>query len=139
MASEPEGGQHAATGLPRWVPWAFLLTGVGLVIGWPIAAIVNWHHIVDSHTRLGYLVGDLGLVAPLCFATGLGLRRRRPWARLVFMLTSGALAYDLIHFGIYLVQEDFLSVGVLWGLLCAAIVAVLAWLTSRALRAVSAA
>lgn len=120
--------------LPSWVPWAFLLTGIGLLIGWPIAAIVNWDHIVESHTRLGYLVGDVGIVAPLCIATWVGLRRKRRWGQSIFLLTAGALAYDLTHFGIYLVQEDFLDVGVLWGLLCAALVALLVWLTSRVLR-----
>lgn len=37
-----------------WVKWAFLAT-------------------VDSHVRLGYLIGDLGVGTPLCFATWHGL------------------------------------------------------------------
>jgi hypothetical protein len=44
-----------------WAAWSFFALGVVLVIGWPIAAIVNWDDIVDSHVRLGYLVGDIGL------------------------------------------------------------------------------
>lgn len=120
---------------PDWVKWAFLVTGIGLPIGWAVAAIVDWDHIVDSHARLGYLIGDIGLVTPLCFATWHGLRRARRWAPLVFMFTAGALAYDLVHFGVYLVQEDFTGAGWAWGLLCAALVLVLAWLASLELRA----
>ena len=113
---------------PKWVKWAFLATAVLLPIGWLIAVIVSWDHIVDSHARLGYLIGDVGVVAPLCFATWHGLHRSLDWARPVFMFTAGALVYDLVHFGVYLVQEDFTGAGWAWGLLCAALVAVLAWL-----------
>jgi hypothetical protein len=126
--------EQATTGLPAWVKWVFLLTGIGLPIGWAIAALVDWDHIVDSHARLGYLIGDVGLVTPLCFATWHGLRRDLRWARPVFMFTLGALAYDLVHFGVYLVQEDFTGAGWAWGLLCAALLAVIAWLVWLALR-----
>jgi DMSO/TMAO reductase YedYZ heme-binding membrane subunit len=105
---------HAAdrslTAHRTWAAWAFFALAVVLVIGWPIAAIVNWDDIVDSHVRLGYLVGDIGLVVPLCFATWYGLRKQRRWAPGLLMLTIGATAYDAIHFFIYLAQERFLSI-----------------------------
>jgi hypothetical protein len=113
---------------PAWVKWAFLATAILLPIGWLVAVIVSWDHIVDSHARLGYLIGDVGVVTPLCFATWYGLRHGRDWARPVFMFTAGALVYDLVHFGVYLVQEDFTGAGWAWGLLCAALVALLGWL-----------
>jgi hypothetical protein len=34
------------------------------------------------------------------------------------------------HFGIYLVQEEFTGAGWVWGLLCAALVALIAWLSA---------
>ena len=81
-----------------------------LLIGWPIAAIINWGDIVHSHTRLGYLVGDIGLVTPASFATWYGLRKQFLWAPGLLMLTIGATAYDAIHFFIFLAQERFLSI-----------------------------
>ena len=116
---------------PTWVKWSFLATAILLPIGWLVAVLVSWDHIVDSHARLGYLIGDVGLVTPLCFATWYGLRHARDWARVVFMFTAGALVYDLVHFGVYLVQEDFTEAGWAWGLLCAALVALLVNLAWR--------
>jgi hypothetical protein len=93
-----------------WSAWAFFGLAVVLIVGWPIAAIVNWSDIVDSHARLGYLVGDLGLVVPLALASWIGLRRGRPWAPPILLLAIGATAYDAIHFFIYLAQLEFLSI-----------------------------
>jgi hypothetical protein len=134
MSAIAQSSEVRAGRLPGWVTWAFLATAIGLPIGWGIAAIVNWDHIVDSHTRLGYLIGDIAIVTPLCFATWHGQRRRLWWATLVFMFTAGALAYDLVHFGIYLVQEDFTDAGWAWGAACFAIVALLLWLARRELK-----
>jgi hypothetical protein len=89
---------------------------------------------VTRQPRLGYLIGDVGVVTPLCFATWHGLRHGRDWARPVFMFTAGALVYDLVHFGVHLVQEDFTGAGWAWGLVCAALVALLAWLASLEVR-----
>jgi hypothetical protein len=123
------------TNQPKWVKWAFLATAILLPIGWLVAVIVSWDHIVDSHARLGYLIGDVGIVTPLCFATWHGLRHARDWTRVVFMFTAGALVYDLVHFGVYLIQENFTGAGWAWGILCAALVALLFWLASLELRA----
>jgi hypothetical protein len=122
------------TNQPKWVKWAFLATAILLPIGWLVAVIVSWDHIVDSHARLGYLIGDVGIVTPLCFATWHGLRHARDWTRVVFMFTAGALVYDLVHFGVYLIQENFTGAGWAWGILCAALVALLFWLASLELR-----
>jgi hypothetical protein len=118
----------------NWVKWAFLATAILLPIGWVVAVIVSWDHIVDSHARLGYLIGDVGIVTPLCFATWYGLKHATEWARPVFMFTAGALVYDLVHFGVYLIQEDFTGAGWAWGVLCAVLVAVIIWLASREVR-----
>jgi hypothetical protein len=64
---------------------------------------------VESHARLGYLIGDVGLVAPLALASWYGLLEGRTWGVPVFLFTAGAFAYDILHFGIYLAQEEFLS------------------------------
>jgi hypothetical protein len=94
----------------RWVAWAAFGLAVILIVGWPIAAIVNWQNIVDSHARLGYLVGDIGIVVPLCLVTWYGFTRDRPWAPLVFLFLAGAVAYDGLHFEIYLAQLGFLAI-----------------------------
>jgi hypothetical protein len=60
------------TNQPKWVKWAFLATAILLPIGWLVAVIVSWDHIVDSHARLGYLIGDVGIVT----AGGARLRPR---------------------------------------------------------------
>jgi hypothetical protein len=93
-----------------WSAWAFFGLAVVLIVGWPVAAIVNWSDIVDSHVRLGYLVGDLGLVVPLALASWIGLRGAQPWAPPILLLAIGATAYDAIHFFIYLAQLEFLSI-----------------------------
>jgi hypothetical protein len=92
------------------VGWAALVLAIILIVGWPVAAIVNWENIVSSHARLGYLVGDLGIVVPLGIAVWYGLRRQRPWGPLVFLFYDGAVAYDGIHFEIYLAQLGFLTI-----------------------------
>lgn len=108
------------------VAWAAFAVGVILIVGWPIAAIVNWDDIVNSHARLGYLIGDVGLVVPLAFATWQGLRTRAWWGPPVLLLLAGAGAYDLLHFSIYLWQIEAFGVpGFLYGIACAAALAVI--------------
>ena len=107
--------------------------GILLPIGWLVAAIASWDHIVDSHARLGYLIGDVGMVTPLCLPPGRG-SGGRGLEPPVLMFTAGALVYDLVHFGVYLVQEDFTGAGWAWEFLCAALVALLAWLASLEVR-----
>lgn len=103
------------------VAWTAFAVGVILAVGWPIAAIVNWDDIVDSHARLGYLIGDVGLVVPLAFATWQGLRTRAWWGPPVMLVLAGAGAYDLLHFSIYLWQIEAFGVpGFLYGIACAA-------------------
>lgn len=94
----------------RRVGWVLFVVAVILIIGWPIAVIANWGHIVSSHARLGYLIGDSTIVIPLCLATWYGFRKDRIWAPLIFLVAAGAGAFDLLHFGIYLIQEEFLSI-----------------------------
>lgn len=112
-----------------FVAWAAFAVGVILIVGWPIAAIVNWDDIVNSHARLGYLIGDVGLVVPLAFATWQGLRTRAWWGPPVLLLLAGAGAYDLLHFSIYLWQIEAFGVpGFLYGIACAAaLVAIVRW------------
>jgi hypothetical protein len=111
------------------VAWTSFAIGVILAIGWPIAAIVNWHDIVHSHARLGYLIGDVGLVVPLAFATWYGLKRREWWGVPIMLVLAGAGAYDLVHFSIYLWQIEAFGVpGFLYGIACAAaLVVIVRW------------
>lgn len=88
----------------------FLITGLVLAIGWPISAWIDWNDIITSHTRLGYLIGDICLAVPLCLISYRGLQREAPWGPSVSLLAIGALAYDTIHFGIFLIQEQFLNI-----------------------------
>src|SRR5262245_11934629 len=92
------------------VAWAALALAVILLVGWPVAAIVNWENIVASHARLGYLVGDIGIVVPLCIASWFGFRHDRLWAPFVFLFLDGAAAYDGLHFEIYLAQLEYLAI-----------------------------
>ena len=106
-----------------------LVTAAVLIIGWPIAICVNWEHIVTSHTRLGYLIADIGLVSPLCLLSWHGLKKARTWGPLVLLATLGALAYDAVHFGVYLIQEQFLSIPLIaYVALILLVLAVLCWI-----------
>lgn len=111
------------------IAWTAFVVGAILIVGWPIAAIVNWDDIVHSHARLGYLVGDVGLVVPLALATWQGLRTAAWWGSPVLLLLAGAGAYDLIHFAIYLWQIEAFGVpGFLYGIAAAAaIVVIVRW------------
>jgi hypothetical protein len=102
--------------------------GVLLLIGWPIAIIVNWHDIVASHARLGYLIADIGLVVPLCFASWQGLLRNAAWGPGVLLVALGAGAYDVVHFTVYLIQVNELLPAAAWVVIGAAIVVALGWL-----------
>lgn len=118
------------------VAWILFGVAVVLLVGWPIAAIVDWDHIVRSHARLGYLIGDLGLAVPLCLASWYGLRRDRPWARGVLLLCLGALAYDVLHFLIYLMQEEFLSIPLpVYIVLLAVVLVAIGWVATREIEA----
>ncbi len=90
--------------------WTMFGVGMLLLLGWPVAIFINWENIVHSETRLGYLIGDVGLVTPLCFLSWCGLKNNKSYATVLFSLTAGALAYDVVHFGIFLIQIKFLSI-----------------------------
>ena len=109
------------------VAWAVFVVGALLLIGWPIACIANWHDVVHSHTRLGYLIGDVGLVTPLCFAAWQGLRTRAPWGPGVLLVAIGAGAYDTVHFVVFLVQEKFLLPGPVWIGIAVVLLAIIGW------------
>ena len=89
---------------------AFLITGLALAIGWLILAWINWNYIITSHVQLGYLISDSCLAMPLCLISYRGLQREAPWGSSVSLLAIGALAYATIHFGILLIQEQFLHI-----------------------------
>ena len=123
----------------RGIGWALAILAGVLIIGWAVAIVVSWDHIVSSHTRLGYLIADVGLVTPVC-VSAVGLFRGRPWAPSVTLLTVGALAYDAVHFAVYLMQERFLGIPIaVYLLLLAVILGFLAAFTRSALHAIRAA
>jgi hypothetical protein len=113
------------------VAWIAFAGGVLLPIGWTIACIANWSDVIDSHARLGYLIGDIGIVAPLCWATWLGLRRGAGWGPAALWLLCGAFAYDILHFTVWLIQEHKFGLpGIVLALIGAAIEAFLVYLAA---------
>jgi hypothetical protein len=118
----------------KWAAWAFLALGVLLPIGWLIACIVNWDDVVNSHTRLGYLIGDVGMVAPLSLLAAYGLFKQKVWAPFVLPLVIGALAYDVVHFCVFLVQEKFLLPGPVWIAIWLLVLGILTWFSIGELR-----
>jgi hypothetical protein len=82
-----------------------ILIGVLVWIGWPVVAAIRGEDVVQSHARLGYLIGDMTLLAPLCISSGYGLVQDYRWGPLVLLLTVGTAAYDLTHFLVYLGQR----------------------------------
>jgi hypothetical protein len=111
------------------VAWTAFAVGAILLVGWPVAAIVNWEDIVNSHARLGYLIGDVGLVVPLAFATWYSLRHQAWWGPYTFLLLAGAGAFDSVHFAVYLWQTGAFGVpGYLYGVAAAvALVVIVRW------------
>jgi hypothetical protein len=88
-----------------------LIVALILIIGWPISMIVSWSSIINSDCRLAYLIGDLGLVSPLFVASWIGLQKQAAWGPYLFLVAAGALSYDCLHFGIYLIKIGFLSLS----------------------------
>jgi hypothetical protein len=114
------------------VAWILFAVAVVLLVGWPIAALIDWDHIVESHARLGYLIGDIGIAVPLCLASWHGLRRALPWARGVLLFCLGALAYDVTHFLIYLMQEEFASIPLpVYIVVLAVVLVAIAWVAAK--------
>jgi hypothetical protein len=93
------------------VAWLVFAVALILAVGWPIAAIINWPSIRDSHARLGYIICDFTFVIPLGFATWHGLRTGRRWAPYTLLVTTGAMAFDAFHFAVFLSQIGFLGVS----------------------------
>lgn len=91
---------------------AYALFGVvgWFVVSWSVAIVVDWQRIARSDVEPAYLIGDWGLVVPLCIATSLGLLKRASWAPLLFLVTMGAIAFEALHFGIHLILARFLSI-----------------------------
>src|SRR5437773_1431313 len=91
------------------IGWVMLGVATLLVIAWLITIMSNWHYIVSSSILLSYLLGDILLVVPLCVASWVGLKDGKDWGGLIFLITTGALAFNGLHFGVYLIQENILS------------------------------
>jgi hypothetical protein len=106
-----------------------LLVSVILIVGWPISMIISWSSIIDDPARVGYVIGDLGLVSPLFVASWLGLKNSKPWGSPLFLVAAGALSYDILHFGVYLICIKFLAIPtIVYILLIAAILGLLFYL-----------
>ena len=84
--------------------WALVVIGALIWLLWPIIAIRHWQNVVESHARLGYFIGDMAIVAPLCFASGYGSIEDYRWGLPMLLLAVGASAYDLTHFLVFLAQ-----------------------------------
>ena len=113
----------------RVVAWIAFGGGVLLPIGWTIACIVDWNDVVNSHARLGYLIGDIAIITPLCFASWFGLKNERPWGPAALCLLCGAFAYDILHFTVWLIQEHKFGIpGIVLAVIGGAIIAFLAYL-----------
>jgi len=112
---------------------AWCLFGIGsiLILGWPVAIWANWEDIVSSESRLGYLISDILLVTPLCFAGWLGIIKGKSWGSLISLLAFGALAYDGLHFGIFLIQVKFLNIPAIIYLILIIIVMVVIYILSK--------
>ncbi|MHB8690718.1 MAG: hypothetical protein ACYDHH_05690 [Solirubrobacteraceae bacterium] len=89
-----------------------LAIGAGVWIGWPIVLIQNKRNVIKSHTRLGYFVCDMGLVAPLALTSGWFLVNDSTWASPFLLIGAGAAAFDLTHTIIYMWQIRV--PGLLW-------------------------
>ncbi len=50
------------------------------------------------------MLSDVVIVLPLCLATALGLLRQRRWAPQLLLVTAGAFAFDVLHFGVFTAQ-----------------------------------
>ena len=96
----------------RFTAWLSFAMGLILLVGWPIAIIINWSNIVNSDARLGYLICDIVLVMPLCFASWSGMKKKKLSGSLLFLITAGALLYDGVHFMIFLIKIKFLGISI---------------------------
>jgi hypothetical protein len=106
-----------------------IVIGVAVWIGWPIVAVRHSEDVVNSHARLGYMIGDLTITGPLCLASGYGLLQDYRWGSAVLLLAVGAAAFDLTHFLVYLAQIRWPLIGgraLPWWAYLAAILATLA-------------
>ena len=93
----------------RVYAWITFSVALVLAVGWPVAAAIDWDSIADSHARLGYVVCDFCIVIPLGFLTWYGLLHGKAWGRLTFLVVAGAMAFDLLHFSVYLSQIEFVG------------------------------
>jgi hypothetical protein len=108
-----------------------LLVALILIIGWPISMIISWSSIVNDDCRLAYMISDLGLVSPLFVASWIGLRSSATWGPLLFLVAIGALSYDVLHFGIYLIRMKFLDIPAIVYVALVAIILLIIFLLVR--------
>jgi hypothetical protein len=120
--------------------WALIAIAVAIWILWPIVAIKHWQNVIESHTRLGYFIADMTIVAPLCFASGYGSIQDYSWAGPLLLVAVGAAAYDLTHFLIFLAQIQVPKINgkplpvAVYPVTILAVLAFLGWLAWREIR-----
>jgi peptidoglycan/LPS O-acetylase OafA/YrhL len=97
-----------------------------LALGWIGGAIANWDQIVNRPVRLAYIICDFLIVIPLGFIAGIGLKQGKLWAPNLFVLTLGALLFDIAHGVFVQIWDPYF--GVHWLLMMPLLVVVVVYI-----------
>ncbi|MGE3801819.1 MAG: hypothetical protein AB7H80_12440 [Candidatus Kapaibacterium sp.] len=63
--------------------------------------------MIARPVRISYFLTDLAILYPLAIATIVGMFKRKEWGRRFFLLTIGALLFDMAHQVCYLIWENY--------------------------------
>src|SRR5438034_480428 len=87
------------------VGWTMLAVAALIAVALAVALVRDGQALVSTPNLLGYLLSDVLLVIPLCVASWIGLIRGQAWGGPVFLVTTGALAFQVLHLGVFLIPQ----------------------------------
>jgi len=87
------------------VGWTMLAVAALIAVALAVALVRYGLALVSTPNLLGYLLSVVLLVIPLCVASWIGLIRGQAWGGPVFLVTTGALAFQVLHLGVFLIPQ----------------------------------
>jgi protein-S-isoprenylcysteine O-methyltransferase Ste14 len=88
------------------VGWTTLAVAALIAVAWAVALFWDRQALISTPNLLGYLISDVLLVIPLCIASWIGFIRGQAWGGLVFLVTVGSLAFQVLHLGVFLISQE---------------------------------
>lgn len=87
----------------------WILVGILVLLSSAYVYGVGWQlqEMIALPVRISYFMTDLAILYSLAIATIIGMFKQKEWGRKFFLLTLGALLFDMAHQVCYLIWENY--------------------------------